>query len=204
MTANPISHALQQYSVKTIWGFSIPMDISQTKAAIPAHKKKRKTLYILLSLIPEKFKKDISTPLIEKPNERYFAQDHSNLIGKFNETFFNVWYAEYAKYFSVLNNSSKHGIYSHKIQQTVPGGGYHVWHFEASSFDSSRRLGVYILYLNDIEEGGETEFLYLNQRIKPKKGRLVIFPSGYVFTHRGNPPLSGEKYIMTGWLEYMQ
>ena len=57
MTANPINHALQQYSVKTICGFSIPMDISQTKAAIPAHKKKRKTLYILLSLIPEKFKK---------------------------------------------------------------------------------------------------------------------------------------------------
>ena len=44
MTANPISHALQQYSVKTICGASIPMDISQTKAAIPAHKKKRKTL----------------------------------------------------------------------------------------------------------------------------------------------------------------
>ena len=44
MTANPISQALQQYSVKTIWGASIPMDISQTKAAIPAHKKKRNTL----------------------------------------------------------------------------------------------------------------------------------------------------------------
>jgi hypothetical protein len=54
-----------------------------------------------------------------------------------------------------------------------------------------------------VEEGGETEFLYLSQRVKPKTGRLVIFPSGYVHTHRGNPPLSGEKYIMTGWIEFM-
>jgi hypothetical protein len=154
--------------------------------------------------IPTAIKKDTSTKLREKPNERYFAPEHTNLIGQFNNRFFNVWYAEYAKYFSVLNESSMHGIYSHKIQQTMPGGGYHVWHFEAGSIDSSRRLGVYVLYLNDIEEGGETEFLYLNQRVKPKKGRLLIFPSGYVFTHRGNPPLSGEKYIMTGWLEYTQ
>ena len=152
----------------------------------------------------ELHKKDISTALTEKPNERYFSPEHSNLIGQFNNTFFDVWYKEYAKYFSVLNTSSQHGIYTHKIQQTLPGGGYHVWHCEAGGLDTARRLGVYILYLNDVEDGGETEFLYLSQRIKPKKGRLVIFPSGYVFAHRGNPPLSDEKYIMTGWLEYTQ
>ena len=46
--------------------------------------------------------------------------------------------------------------------------------------------------------------LILNQslRIKPEQGTLVLWPAGYTHIHRGNPPLSGEKYIMTGWLEY--
>jgi len=38
-------------------------------------------------------------------------------------------------------------------------------------------------------------------RVKPKKGRLILFPAGFTHTHRGNPPLDGEKYIITGWVE---
>jgi hypothetical protein len=132
-----------------------------------------------------------------------YSADHSELLNEFNSLFFNEYYKKYTEYFSVLNDVSKHGIVSYKIQKTLPSGGYHVWHCEVDDFDRARRLSTYILYLNDVEEGGETELLYLSQRIKPKMGRLVIFPSGYVHTHRGNPPLSGEKYIMTGWLEFV-
>jgi len=57
------------------------------------------------------------------------------------------------------------------------------------------------VFLNDVDEGGETEFLYQNKRIAPKKGRMVIWPSSFTHTHRGNPPLSGSKYIITGWIE---
>lgn len=124
-------------------------------------------------------------------------------IAEFNSVFWDIIYPEYTKYFSILNDIGKHGILTYKIQKTLPGQGYHVWHCEHDSRERAHRLSAYILYLNDIEEGGETEFLYLKKRIYPKKGTLVIFPSGYVHTHRGNPPLSGEKYIMTGWLEYV-
>jgi hypothetical protein len=63
------------------------------------------------------------------------------------------------------------------------------------------RVAVYTVYLNDIEEGGETEFLYQLKRLKPKKGTICIFPAGYTHVHRGNTPFLGEKYIVTGWLE---
>lgn len=151
----------------------------------------------------EMYKSDTACSLHKSLNERLFTSDNSNLVAEFNDTFFDVWYKEYIKFFSVLNNVERHGIIAHKLQKTNPGEGYHIWHCEAGGMVTARRLGVYILYLNDVELGGETEFLYLRQRVEPKKGRLVIFPSGYVHTHRGNPPLSGEKYIMTGWVEFM-
>ena len=56
-----------------------------------------------------------------------------------------------------------------------------------------------MIYLNDVEEGGETEFLYQPKRIKAEKGKIVIFPADFMHTHRGNPPISNEKYVLTGW-----
>tara|TARA_R100001443_G_scaffold87472_1_gene93968 strand:- start:165 stop:797 length:633 start_codon:yes stop_codon:yes gene_type:complete len=87
-----------------------------------------------------------------------------------------------------------------KIQKTIPGGGYHVWHTERSHRDlSCKRALVWTMYLNDIKEGGETEFLMQKQRIKAKTGRVCIFPADYPYVHRGNPPLQKDKYILTSW-----
>ena len=89
-----------------------------------------------------------------------------------------------------------------KIQKTEPGGGYHVWNFEQMQPNCADRMVVFTLYLNDIDEGGETEFLYQRRRVKPKQGNIVWFPAGYTHTHRGNPPLGDtSKYIVTGWVE---
>lgn len=153
---------------------------------------------------PEKFKKDNSVCMNPSTIEE-IEFDHvnlSNYLKEFNTVFWEECYFEYLNTFSTLRDYDDHTIYTYKIQKTLPGGGYHIWHCEDGSKMFSRRIGVYILYLTDIDDGGETEFLYLSKRVKPKKGRLVIFPSNYPWTHRGNPPLSGEKYIMTGWLEY--
>ena len=63
-----------------------------------------------------------------------------------------------------------------------------------------QRTWTTMIYLNDVEEGGETEFLHFSKRIKPKTGRIVIWPAGFPYVHRGNPPLSGVKYILTSWM----
>jgi len=77
----------------------------------------------------------------------------------------------------------------------------HVWHIEhGEGFNNEPRAFVFSIYLNDVEEGGETEFLHFSKRVKSKTGRIVIWPAGFPYVHRGNPPLSGEKYILTSWM----
>ena len=88
-----------------------------------------------------------------------------------------------------------------KIQKTLPTEGYHVWHIEhGPGHDNECRAFVFSIYLNDVEEGGETEFLNFSKRVQPKAGRIVIWPAAFPYVHRGNPPLSGEKYIITSWM----
>ena len=89
-----------------------------------------------------------------------------------------------------------------KWQKTPKSGGYHVWHCEAADRSSSHRVLSWIYYLNTVEEGGETEFLYQSKRVRPEENALLIFPAAFTHTHRGNPPLSGDKYIATGWIEF--
>jgi|TARA_R100001086_G_scaffold239225_1_gene164491 hypothetical protein len=88
-----------------------------------------------------------------------------------------------------------------KIQKTLPTEGYHLWHVEhGKGFDNEPRAFVFSIYLNDIEDGGETEFLHFSKRVKPKTGRIVIWPAGFPYVHRGNPPLKDSKYILTSWM----
>ena len=88
-----------------------------------------------------------------------------------------------------------------KIQKTLPTEGYHVWHIEhGPGFTNECRAFVFSIYLNDVKEGGETEFLHFSKRVQPKAGRIVIWPAAFPYLHRGNPPLSGEKYILTSWM----
>ena len=90
-----------------------------------------------------------------------------------------------------------------KLQRTLPTEGYHIWHYENSGVEVCNRLLTWMVYLNDVENGGETEFLQQSLRIKPKTGTVLIWPASFTHIHRGNPPLSGPKYIVTGWVDWV-
>lgn len=79
-------------------------------------------------------------------------------------------------------------------------GHYMKWHYERTS-DTYNRCLAYLTYLNDVPNGGETEFKYLGLRFKPEKGKTIIFPADWTHTHRGNRPIGTNtlKYIATGW-----
>lgn len=90
------------------------------------------------------------------------------------------------------------------IQYYKPGAGYHEWHTErstATSPNSSRHL-VFMTYLNDVEDGGETEFVNQKIKIKPQKGLTLIWPVDWTYTHRGITSLTQDKYIVTGWFSF--
>jgi hypothetical protein len=125
-----------------------------------------------------------------------------DLIKKLNEELWNTAYKQYADKYSILSTLPPHGSYCSKIQKTKPGEGYHVWHCEHAHNGNAGRILTWTVYLNDTFEAGETEFLYQQYRYKPQQGDIVIFPAAFTHTHRGNPPIGGDKYIITGWIEY--
>lgn len=138
-----------------------------------------------------------------QPQHLTFTRDNfDSFLRGFDEVFWEKCYADYSLKYPVLADMERHGIFTYKVQKTLPSEGYHLWHSESGNAITSRRILVFTVYLNDVEEGGETEFLYQRRRVKPKKGDIMIFPAAFTHVHRGNPPLSGEKYIMTGWVEY--
>jgi hypothetical protein len=147
---------------------------------------------------------------LSKQDETVFAIDEpiiglsgtKELFAEFNSTFWGIGYNLYAEDFSSLKSFEAHNIFAARVQKTTIGGGYHAWHCEDSSRETSNRILAWTVYLNDVDEGGETEFLYQHLRLKPKQGTLAIWPSGFTHTHRGNPPLSNTKYIITGWVEF--
>ncbi len=61
-----------------------------------------------------------------------------------------------------------------------------------------------MFYLNDVAEGGETEFFHQQRSLKPRAGTMVIAPAGFTHTHRGCVPRSGDKYILTSWILFQR
>ena len=122
---------------------------------------------------------------------------NSDFISDING-YLNEAVQEYTSHFAAIGTMHLRST-RQKLQKTKPSGGYHLWHHEQATADSSERVLVWSIYLNDVEEGGETEFLYQSKRIKARKGKILIFPASFTHTHRGNPPLLDDKYILTGW-----
>ena len=88
------------------------------------------------------------------------------------------------------------------IQRTCSNEYYH-WHIDGGSHDFSNRQLVAIWYLNDVPgPGGETEFLTQQVRIKPKQGKLLLFPPFWTHEHRGVTLQKGVKYIATTWVVF--
>ena len=145
--------------------------------------------------VDESQKKTTDIPIkpkqLEQEKYKIFNTYIKNVVNCFND---------YKEQWPFLNTIKGMEIGTFNLQKYSPGGHFSAVHTERGSSSTMHRVLAFMTYLNDVEEGGETEFLHFSKRVQPKTGRIVIWPAGFPYVHRGNPPLSGKKYILTSWM----
>jgi len=147
---------------------------------------------------------DINSDDLDLPLDEEVLPKDLALLKEFSVITWNC-YKLYAEKYGILSTLSPHNMtHSVRIQKYKPSQGYHIWHCDSYDDNSSRRILVVTLYLNTVEEGGETEFLYQSKRVPAVRGTLSLSPAAWTHAHRGNPPLKGNKYIITTWLEFVE
>ncbi len=95
----------------------------------------------------------------------------------------------------------QHAFEEFRIKKYNPGGTDRFdTHVDVINHETSRRYLSFMWYLNDVDHGGNTVFKDVT--IKPKTGSLLIFPPLWMYPHKGEPPISGEKYVISTYLHY--
>ena len=75
-------------------------------------------------------------------------------------------------------------------------------HVDVTNVLDECRYLSFMWYLNDVIDGGETEFTELDFKIQPKAGALMMFPPIWMFPHKGHLLNSGKKYLLSTYLLY--
>ena len=146
----------------------------------------------------------------------YAAPKHTIIVGNIMDLIYNK-FEEYVvdcyppDHLSQFKEENENIFYMHPpgaagfgeviMRYEPPEQGYHRYHSDWSSASpgSALRMVAGIVYLNDVKEGGETDFYHQKLKVKPKKGTLIVFPAGYTHLHKGNNPISNTKYILSLW-----
>ena len=82
------------------------------------------------------------------------------------------------------------------------GLGFYAPHVDAGSRALHHRVLSILVYLNDVEVGGETEFPLQGEKVKPEAGKVSIFPSFFSFVHRSNRTISASKYVLVSFSSF--
>ena len=112
-------------------------------------------------------------------------------------------YMDYQKQWPFVKsifNTIDIGVFN--IQKYNPGDHFSHLHCERTSLNSLHRLFAFMTYLNDVEDGGKTNFDYYGIKVKPEIGKTLIWPAEWTHAHTGEVLKSGTKYIVTGWLHF--
>ena len=88
------------------------------------------------------------------------------------------------------------------IQKYSRGDHFARLHSERTSLSTLHRLFAWMTYLNDVDDGGKTNFSHYGINIKPQTGKTLIWPAEWTHAHTGEILNSGKKYIITGWMHF--
>ena len=104
-------------------------------------------------------------------------------------------FCPYREAFIIEGLNSPRKVTAPTIQKSEAGD-YFSWH--ADYVPGKDRLMAMLFYLNDVEEDAEGTTEFLNDvHVRPKAGKLVMFPADWRTLHRGNVLKHGSKYIIS-------
>jgi len=108
---------------------------------------------------------------------------------------------EFKQLYPYFSDMSRFKDMGYNLQRYQEGEYYH-WHVDSDNKALAERQLVALWYLNDVEEGGETDFVFQDASVIPEKGKLVLFPPFWTHEHRAAVVKKGVKYIATTWVTF--
>jgi hypothetical protein len=82
------------------------------------------------------------------------------------------------------------------------GDGFYKEHVDGENWSNrvKERVLAVVIYINTVDEGGETYFRYQNVSVKPEKGAICVFPAHWTYPHQAQVPLSSDKLIISSFI----
>ena len=116
----------------------------------------------------------------------------------------NKCFLDYRKQYPFLKHKffDKTHIGRFNVQKYISGDHFSYLHSERTSVIALHRLFAWMTYLNDVNDGGTTNFEYYDIEVKPETGKTLIWPVEWTHAHSGSILKSGTKYIITGWIHF--
>ena len=108
---------------------------------------------------------------------------------------------EFKEIYPYFSDMSRFKDMGYNLQRYREGEYYH-WHVDADNLGIASRQLVALWYLNDVEEGGTTDFIFQKASVTPEKGTLMLFPPFWTHEHRAGVVTKGVKYIATTWITF--
>ncbi len=130
----------------------------------------------------------------------HLKQEPVKFIHKYLD-YINLLLNDYIKNYDILSDFNL-SMGTFNIQKYCKGGHFRNIHSERTDLRNMDRVFAWMTYLNDVDDGGATYFSHYDLRVKPKKGRTLIWPAEWTHAHCGEIVNSNEKYIITGWIDF--
>ena len=139
---------------------------------------------------------DMAINPIDLKNEKYKCFD--TYIAELHKCF-----ADYQHQWPFMKSIIKDvDIGSFNVQKYSKSDHFSEVHTERSNPQHSERIFAWMTYLNDVDDGGKTNFTHYGIKIKPVIGKTLIWPAEWTHAHCGEILDNGEKYIITGWMNF--
>ena len=108
--------------------------------------------------------------------------------------------AIYRQAYSHLNHWVNVADSGFQIQKYDKSQGYYREHTDSFPGSVNERVLAAIIYLNDVEYGGETNFTVHGVKVKPVQGRITLFPAVFTHPHESCVPITGDKWIISSFI----